>query len=122
MELSWMEFTLIVLASYRLTHLIVFDKIVEPLRDRFLKKKEVGNHEIKKVPKSMFGYLLTCYWCTGVWSALLLGSLYLFLPTIAKYVIFVLAIAGGQAILESFVGVNIKKTELYNEEIKRSKH
>lgn len=122
MELSWMEFTLIVLASYRLTHLIVFDKIAEPLRDRFLKKKEVGNHEIKKVPKSMFGYLLTCYWCTGVWSALLLGSLYLFLPTIAKYVIFVLAIAGGQAILESFVGVNIKKTELYNEEIKRSKH
>ena len=70
----------------------------------------------------MFGYLLTCYWCTGVWSALLLGAIYIFLPSIAKYLIFVLAIAGGQAILESFVGVNIKKTELYNEEIKRSKH
>ncbi|MBP2242683.1 hypothetical protein J2Z40_003263 [Cytobacillus eiseniae] len=121
MELSWMAFAMIVLASYRLTHLIVFDKIAEPLRNLFLKEKETASHEIKKVPKSMIGYLLTCYWCTGIWSALLLGLSYTLIPDIAKYIIFILAIAGAQAILETFVGVNIKKTEAYNEQIKQSK-
>nr|WP_254119659.1 DUF1360 domain-containing protein [Bacillus sp. FJAT-29790] len=116
-----MAFIMIILASYRLTHLIVFDKIAEPLRNHFLKKKETKDHEIKKVPKSMFGYLLTCYWCTGIWSAIILGTMYIFLPFITKYIIFILAIAGGQAILETFVGVNIKRTELYNEQIKHNK-
>lgn len=121
MDLSWMAFVMIILASYRLTHLIVFDKITEPFRNFFLEKKENKNHEIKKVPSSMIGYLFTCYWCTGIWSAILLCTLYLFIPTFAKYIIFVLSIAGGQAILESFVGVNIKKTDYYNEESKREK-
>ena len=121
MDISWMTFLMIILASYRLTHLVVFDKITEPIRNLFLKKIEDENNEIKKVPKSMLGYLLTCYWCTGIWSAILLGMMYVFLPSFAIYVIFVLSIAGGQAILESFVGVNIKKTELYSEEIKRGK-
>lgn len=121
MNLSWMAFIMIILASYRLTHLIVFDKIAEPLRNPFLKKKETKDHEIKKVPKSMFGYLLTCYWCAGIWSAIILSTMYIYLPSIAKYIIFVLAIAGGQAILETFVGVNIKKTELYSEQIKQNK-
>lgn len=121
MDLSWISLLMIILASYRLTHLVVFDKITEPIRELFLKKIENKDHEIKKVPKSMIGYLLTCYWCTGIWSAILLCLLYTFLPSLAKYIIFILAIAGGQAILESFVGVNIKRTELYNEEIKRGK-
>jgi hypothetical protein len=119
LDLSWMTFIMIILASYRLTHLIVFDKIAEPLRNIFLKEKETKNHEIKKVPKSLIGYLLTCYWCTGVWSAIFLGLMHLFLPSIAKYIIFILAIAGGQAILETFVGVNIKKTAYYDHQIKR---
>ncbi len=119
MELSWMTFIMIILASYRLTHLIVFDKITEPIRNLFLVKRESPSHQIKKVPKSMFGYLLTCYWCTGMWSAILLGSLYILLPSFGRYLIFILAIAGGQAILESFVGVNIKKTELYADKLKK---
>nr|WP_275695470.1 DUF1360 domain-containing protein [Fredinandcohnia sp. SECRCQ15] len=112
---------MIILASYRLTHLIVFDKITEPLRDPFLKKEKTRSNETKKVPKSIFGYLLTCYWCTGIWSAIFLGTMYIFIPSIAKYLIFILSIAGGQAILETFVGVNIKKTEMYAEQIKQSK-
>ncbi|MBS4192471.1 DUF1360 domain-containing protein [Bacillus sp. FJAT-49705] len=116
-----MMFIMVILASYRLTHLIVFDKITEPLRNIFLKNKENEKHEIKKVPKSKLGYLLTCYWCTGVWSAILLGTLFICLPSISIYVIFILSIAGGQAILETFVGVNIKKTEYYNEQIQQNK-
>ncbi len=119
MELNWMNFIMIILASYRLTHLIVFDKITEPLRSPFLMKKETPSHQIKQVPKSMIGYLLTCYWCTGVWSAIFLGLFYILFPSTAQYMVFILAIAGGQAILESFVGVNIKKTEVYADKLKK---
>lgn len=121
LEISWMAFVMLILASYRLTHLIVFDKITEFIREPFLTKKSVSSTETKKVPKSTIGYLLTCYWCTGIWSAILLGLTYLWIPNIAKYVIFILAIAGGQAILESFVGVNIKRTALYAEETEEMK-
>ncbi|WP_164670118.1 DUF1360 domain-containing protein [Virgibacillus doumboii] len=121
LEITLMEFMMLILASYRLTHLIVFDKITEFIRKPFLTTKKTSSKETKQVPKSKFGYLLTCYWCAGVWSAIFLGLTYLWIPDIAQYVIFILAIAGGQAILESFVGVNIKRTALYDEETKKLK-
>ncbi|WP_077324664.1 DUF1360 domain-containing protein [Virgibacillus siamensis] len=121
LDITWIDFTMLILASYRLTHLIVFDKITEFIRKPFLTTKKISPTETKKVPKSTFGYLLTCYWCTGVWSAIFLGLTCLWIPDIAKYIIFILAIAGGQAILESFVGVNIKRTALYAEETEEMK-
>lgn len=121
MEISWISFVMIVLASYRLTHLIVFDKITEFIRNPFLTKKKNSPNESKKVPKSKIGYLLTCYWCAGIWCATFLAVVYLLIPDMAKYLIFILAIAGGQAILESFVGVNVKRTALYSEETKELK-
>ncbi len=38
-HLSWLTFIMLILASYRLTHLIVFDKITEFIRKPFMKKK-----------------------------------------------------------------------------------
>ncbi|MGJ7919153.1 DUF1360 domain-containing protein [Neobacillus sp. LXY-4] len=116
-DLTWMSYMMLILASYRLTHLIVFDKITEFIRKPFMKKIEVITEEgpkIKEVPKSLFGYLLNCYWCAGVWSAIFLGSFYLLAPKYAIYLIFILSIAGAQAILETFVGVNIKKVDYYS--------
>lgn len=117
-NLSWMTYVMLILASYRLTHLIVFDKITEFIRKPFMKKIKVetanGTHS-KEVPASMFGYLLKCYWCAGIWSALLLGTAYLLFPKITFVVILILSIAGGQSIIETFVGVNIKKVDYYAE-------
>ncbi|GAX89370.1 DUF1360 domain-containing protein [Effusibacillus lacus] len=111
-KLTWMTYVMLILASYRFTHLIVFDKITEFLRDPFLRKKRIVNSEghpsTKKVPTSMFGYLLNCYWCAGVWSAIFLGGGYLLFPRIALPFIFIFSIAGAQAILETFVGVGTK--------------
>lgn len=67
-----------------------------------------GHVDEKSVPASNFGYMLNCYWCAGVWCAILIGLGYLFLPRIAIPVIFILAIAGAQAILETAVGVGVK--------------
>ncbi len=116
-DITWMSYIMLILASYRLTHLIVFDKITEFVRKPFMKKIEVETDhgkEVKEVPKSMFGYLLNCYWCAGVWSAVLLGGFFLLVPRYAKILIFILSISGAQAIIETFVGVNIKKVDYYS--------
>lgn len=106
-HLSFLTFIMLILASYRLTHLIVFDKITEFIRKPFMKKKRIvdqnGHVDEKSVPASNFGYMLNCYWC-----AILIGLGYLFLPRIAIPLIFILAIAGAQAILETAVGVGVK--------------
>ncbi|KAA6451965.1 DUF1360 domain-containing protein [Bacillus swezeyi] len=111
-DISWLTFAMLILASYRLTHLIVFDKITEFIRKPFMKKKktidEQGHADTKKVPKSNFGYLLNCYWCAGIWCAIIIGLGYLFIPDASIPVILILSIAGAQAILETFVGVGTK--------------
>jgi hypothetical protein len=118
-DISWMIYIMLILASYRFTHLIVFDKITESIRRPFVKRVQVessdGTVETKEVPKSMFGYLLKCYWCAGVWSAIFLGGGYLLFPNVMFVVILILSIAGGQSIIETFVGVNIKKVDYYAE-------
>ncbi|MEC1622784.1 DUF1360 domain-containing protein [Bacillus mojavensis] len=115
-HLSWLTFFMLILASYRLTHLIVFDKITEFIRKPFMKKRRTvdanGHVNEKNVPASNFGYMLNCYWCAGVWCAILIGLGYLFLPDIAVPVIFILSIAGAQAILESAVGVGVKLVDV----------
>jgi len=116
-EISWMTYIMLILASYRLTHLIVFDKITEFIRRPFVKKVKVETQdgtETKEVPTSMFGYLLKCYWCAGVWSAILLAGAYLLFPRVAFVIILIFSIAGGQSIIETFVGVNIKKVDYYS--------
>ena len=117
-DISWMTYIMLILASYRLTHLIVFDKITEFIRKPFMKKVEVetdAGTETKEIPASMFGYLLKCYWCAGVWSAILLGGAYLLFPKVTFVFILIFSIAGGQSIIETFVGVNIKKVDYYSE-------
>lgn len=115
-DITWLTYIMLILASYRFTHLIVFDKITEFLRKPFLRKKRIvdeeGRSSTKKVPVSMFGYLLNCYWCAGVWSAIFLGGAYLLIPSLARPVIFILSIAGAQAILETLVGVGTKSIQL----------
>ncbi|MCC9021648.1 DUF1360 domain-containing protein [Bacillus nakamurai] len=111
-NLSWLTYLMIILASYRLTHLIVFDKITEFIRKPFTKQEKTmdtaGHAGQKRVPSSTFGYMLQCYWCAGVWCAILIGICYLVWPSYAVPVIFILSIAGAQAILETFVGVGTK--------------
>lgn len=111
-DLNWLTFLMVILASYRFTHLIVFDKITEFIRNPFMKKKRMedakGEIQTKKVPKSNLGYLLNCYWCAGIWSAVIITVGYIFFPRVAIPIIFIFSIAGAQAILETFVGVGTK--------------
>ncbi|MBM7586549.1 hypothetical protein JOC86_003101 [Bacillus pakistanensis] len=112
MELTIFQFLVICLASFRLTHLIVFDKITEFLRAPFFEelreKAENGEEEVYLIPKSggitgFIGDLLSCYWCTGVWSATGLYLLFIFFPIVAGPIITILAVAGMAAVIEVVV-------------------
>ncbi|CAM3808804.1 DUF1360 domain-containing protein [Cytobacillus oceanisediminis] len=112
MDLTPMELIILSLASFRLTRLIVFDKITQFIRKPFLEeveeKGEDGETEIYLVIKKgrirgFFGELLSCYWCTGVWSAIFLCTSYVFLREWAVPVLLVLAVSGLAAIIESLL-------------------
>jgi hypothetical protein len=86
----WFDLLLLMLASFRLTHLIVSDDIMEPFRQLWAKFPFV--HE-----------LVTCYWCCGIWVSALLVLLHGHFPTLARPIILIFAVAAGQALLERWV-------------------
>lgn len=96
---------MISLASFRVTRLIVFDKITEFIRAPFFDIVMDGEESFF-VPKSTglkkwIGGLLDCYWCTGFWVSLGLFSLVKLLPEIGEPIIVVFAIAGLASFIES---------------------
>lgn len=112
MEITWMEFILLGLASFRLTRLIVYDKITGFLRAPFIDEvtveEENGQAETYLVPKEegirrWIGELLTCHWCTGIWTALIIGVSFMTIPAITLPVTLILAIAGLAAIIETII-------------------
>jgi hypothetical protein len=112
MSITMLDFLILALASFRLTRLLVFDKITEFIRAPFIEEveqtNEQGETDIYLVPKGgrirrFFGELLSCYWCTGIWSSIGLCLLYLFIPSIALPFILILAVAGVAAIIETIV-------------------
>lgn len=118
MDISWFEFFVISLASFRLTRLIVFDKITEFIRALFLTEEieinEKGEKEIYYVPRKglvrkFFGELVSCIWCTGIWSATALYICYMFWPIYATPLIIIFAIAGGATIIEIIIGQFIEE-------------
>lgn len=112
------SFFLIGLATFRLTRLIVFDKITEMLRMPFFDEVEevnpAGDKEVYLVPKQgkfkrWIGELLSCYWCTGIWVSLFLVFLYSFYPIIAEPFIVILAVAAIGAIIETIISAFLGK-------------
>lgn len=111
-QISWLSFTLLILASYRLTRLIVFDEMMLFIRKPFIEERynmdESGAvYAIIEKKGGRFhefmGKLLTCYWCIGVWSGGFFTMAHCFIPTYAFPVILLLAISGAAGIIESFV-------------------
>ncbi|MEC1523974.1 DUF1360 domain-containing protein [Neobacillus niacini] len=112
MNIDFLNFTILALASFRLTRLIVFDKITEFLRapffDEIEEENEEGTIEVYYLPKGtpikkFIGELLSCYWCTGVWVSGVVVCGYLFLPAVFMPIILVFAVAGLAALVETIV-------------------
>nr|WP_232243153.1 DUF1360 domain-containing protein [Paenibacillus sp. GSMTC-2017] len=107
-----MKLIVLILACYRLTRLIVFDDITSFLRKPFLEEQYKTNEDGKIVAvieekggviRAFFRRLVTCYWCVGIWSSIIVVIAYVIIPSIISPVLLVLAIAGAAGVLESFV-------------------
>jgi hypothetical protein len=109
---TWLHFVLLSLASFRLTHLIVFDNITSFLRKPFHQEitetEENGSTSTYIVIKGTglkkwFGELLSCYWCTGIWCTVFLYVAWNVWPRGTEPLLIILAIAGCAAIIETIV-------------------
>ncbi|MCZ0756163.1 DUF1360 domain-containing protein [Anoxybacillus sp. J5B_2022] len=105
-------FFVLALASFRLTRLFVYDAITSFIRKPFHEIVEEtlpdGTTETFLVVKGKglrkwIGELLSCYWCTGIWCAALLYAGDMIWPAVFEPLVFVLAIAGCAAFLETIV-------------------
>lgn len=114
MNMTFLEVFLLGFATFRLTRLLVFDKITAFIRNPFIREieemDENGEKVVYLVPrdgviKRFFGELLSCYWCTGVWSSVCLYGLYVLWPTVAVPLIIILAVSGIAAIIESVIQI-----------------
>ncbi|WP_064092279.1 DUF1360 domain-containing protein [Rossellomorea aquimaris] len=112
MGIPFVELFCLGLAVFRLTHLIVFDKITEfirsPFFDEVTEPSENGEEDIYLIPKKggikgFLGELLSCYWCTGMWVAISLYGLNNYFPSIFAPITTILAVAGIASILEAAV-------------------
>lgn len=84
------DFFMLVLATFRVTRLLVHDLVSDFIRD-FFANAESG------IKLSMHD-LLDCPWCTGAWVSLALGYLYFLIPATWP-IILILAIAGFGTLL-----------------------
>ena len=109
MMMSWFTFVLLSFAAFRLTRLVVYDKITTLLRKPFLQREENiledGTVEVLisikgKGIRYAVGSLLSCYWCVGIWSAALLYAGWYFYYAIFMPLIIILAVA---AIIETII-------------------
>ena len=80
------DLVFIILASYRLTRIVVFEKIFKFFRD-FVKSKE------KYAVLTTLKFIITCPWCMGVWISLIVVLLFFYVPY-GKFIVYVLAISG----------------------------
>ncbi len=90
-ELTFKEALVIVLASYRMTRILVFEKIFKYFRD-VLKKRE--NLYVIGTLSS----IITCPWCAGVWVTLAIIVFYFLVPY-GVLMVYVLALAGVASIV-----------------------
>ena len=85
-EITLKEAIVIILASYRMTRILVFEKIFKYFRD-VLKKREdlylIGS----------LSSIITCPWCAGVWVTLTIIVFYYLVP-FGDLLVYVLALAG----------------------------
>ena len=98
---------LMIFATYRLTRILVFDKIFKLFRDFFRTHQRLYVlYVIKEI--------ITCPWCAGVWVALVIVALFFLVPFGDIFVILltVSGIASFVVILVNYVGLSVEEKQL----------
>jgi hypothetical protein len=91
------DMLLISIATYRMTRLIVYDRIFKLFRDIIRSFEGTGFGDSVKT-------IITCPWCAGVWLSLINVVIFYLVP-FGKLFIYIMSIAGISTFLQ--IGVNI---------------
>ena len=92
-DLGFFDLILLGLATFRLIHLLTYDKIFDFVRDPLM---DDSGSKLKKAPRGwrrLVFEFLECIWCTGMWSGLFAVTIY-FLGTWGRFAVIILAVAG----------------------------
>lgn len=102
-QLTLVDFTLITLATWRLTRLFVYDAITKFFREQFYDVVKAGKGmELEKPkfgPRRTLADLLSCPWCFSIWAAATVTFFYL-ITSYALYPIIILAISAVATFLQ----------------------
>lgn len=115
-NISVFDFILLGLAAARLTDIISTDEIMKWLREPFVKMEqtEIAGREVEtrvgrgRGLKKVFGDLLSCPWCVGVWIAAGLTYAYFLVPVFAWLFILVMAIAEIASLLQTISTILVR--------------
>lgn len=113
-SIPFFDLCLLILATFRLTRLFVYDKITHFLRDMFQHAEEEYTQEgvtyTKKVERShgalRVAYeLLVCPWCFSVWAGLFVAYAYFLKTELFWLPILILAISGVATAIQILVNL-----------------
>jgi len=85
-QMTLKDAALIVLATYRLTRVLVFEKIFKYLRDLLRSRQHL-------YVIGTLSSIITCPWCAGIWVTLIMVIFYYLVP-FGILLVYVLALAG----------------------------
>lgn len=113
--LTFVDFALITLASWRIVRAVVYDKIFAFFREQFYDALEYKGKVVltkpEKGPRRTLIDLLSCPWCFGVWAAAMVAFFYLLTPYAIFPVLFLAlsAVASFFQVLSNLVGWKAEK-------------
>jgi hypothetical protein len=97
------DYLIMILAAFRLTRLVVYDKITAFFREQFYDVVESrAGYTLEKPshgPRRTLADLLSCPWCFGVWAGATVSFFYLLTPY-AFYPILILAISAPATLMQ----------------------
>lgn len=119
-SISIFDAFLLVCAAFRITRLVVYDKITRFFREWFVHKtivEHAGSKWVEMRPvedgfRQTMADLLVCPWCVGLWSGLVVSFFYYMYPW-AWFVILFLAISGLGSLVQILANMIGWRAEIY---------
>ncbi|MFP4288094.1 MAG: DUF1360 domain-containing protein [Bacteroidota bacterium] len=108
-EITLTDLIILMLAVYRVTRVVVFEKIFKFFRD-FVKNNS-GSYVMRTLCS-----IITCPWCAGVWISLVMVIFFYFIP-FGQLLVYIMAISGVASflvLLSNSLNLDIKKKQKDN--------
>lgn len=96
MIITFLAFTVLSLAVFRVTRLIIEDTILEPLREKTVFKLHPTDSKIRE--------LFACPWCVGFWLSVLAVLMFWAWPVVTLWLAFPFAISTVVGLIASHWG------------------